>query len=127
MKPKIMLNLIPGYCSMRYYITDPGRITECNSAVYFKQFSIEPFSHRIFSSLNYIAHNLKRAMHHMKEADIAVKTFCIYAPMEAFSYLCYKVPYAIKATMNKKESNIIYHNNLQMEARSCQVSKTYVG
>jgi hypothetical protein len=62
----------------------------------------------------------------MKEADITVKTFRIYVPMEAFSYLCYKVPHAIKATMNKKESNIIYYNNLQMEARSCRVTKTYV-
>jgi hypothetical protein len=81
---------------MRHLINNHGEVTNCNPVLYFSHCYFEPFSHRIFSSLNYIAQNLKRVMHHMKESDVAVKTFRIYVPMEAFTYLCYKVPHAIK-------------------------------
>ncbi len=65
-------------------------------------------------------------MYHMKESDVAVKTFRIYVPVEAFAYLCYKVPRAIKKTVIKKESNVVYYNTLQMEARSFRITKTYL-
>jgi hypothetical protein len=62
-------------------------------------------------------------MYHMKEANVAVKTFHFYVSMEAFTYLCYKAPHAIKATVTKKESIVVYYNTLEMELEVAKLQK----
>lgn len=111
---------------MRYYMRADGKLIGCTSYVYLKRYMVEPFSHRIFSSINHLAHHLKKKMYHLKESETTSKSFRIFFSMEAFMYLSAKLPNAITVTVTRKESSILYYNCLQMEARSLDVSKTYL-
>jgi len=111
---------------IKYYIESNGCIKDCDSTFYFRPFTVEPFSHRIFSSFNVIAQNLRRSMHHLKQTDLGSKTFHIFFSMESFIFLSSKLPSAIHVCAPSKESSIIYHNNLKMEARSGVIMKHYI-
>jgi hypothetical protein len=69
---------------------------------------------------------LKKKMYHLKESEITSKSFRIFLLMETFMYLSAKLPNAITVTVTCNESSILYYNSLQMEARSLDVSKTYL-
>jgi hypothetical protein len=110
----------------RYYMDSDGTISKCNNVFYFERYFVEPFSHRIFSALNYLAQNLKRVMYHLKESDASSKSFRMFFSAEAFAFVCNKVPSAILATTARNESSIVYYNTLQMESRTNLVTKTYL-
>jgi hypothetical protein len=110
----------------RYFIDENRKVRDCTSMFYLEPYTVEPFTHRLFLSMNHLAHNLKRKMYHLKESDVTSKTFRIYFSNESFMYLSSKLPNAITATVSRKESSIVYYNSLQMEARTIVVSKTYL-
>jgi hypothetical protein len=62
-------------------------------------------------------------MYHLKESAATKKSFRFFFPMESFLYLCSKVPSGVKATVTRRESSILYYNNLQMESRSVPITK----
>jgi hypothetical protein len=110
----------------RYFIDENRKVRDCTSMFYLEPYTVGPFTHRLFLSMNHLAHNLKRKMYHLKESDVTSKTFRIYFSNESFMYLSSKLPNAITATVSRKESSIVYYNSLQMEARTIAVSKTYL-
>lgn len=110
----------------RYFIQADRKVKENKSKFYFDRYIVEPLTHRLFSSLNYLAHNLRRAMYHLRESDISSKSFRIFFSMESFLYLCHKIPNAIKASIIRNERSILYYNNLQMESRGGTVTKNYL-
>jgi len=110
----------------RYYLRDDGIPTACNQSFYFQRHIVEPFSHRIFSFLNLISRNIKRAMYHSKLSAVGSKSFRCHASSEAFYYLQSKLPSALIVSTTRRESQIIYYDNLQMEARSCVVNKVFL-
>jgi hypothetical protein len=62
----------------RYFIDENRTLRECTSMFYLDRYTVEPFSHRLFFSMNYLAQNLKRRMHHLKESEVKSKTFRIF-------------------------------------------------
>ncbi len=76
--------------------------------------------------MNFLAQNLRRAMHHLKETDVCIKTFQIYFSAESLLYPCSKVPSATKVTVIRNEASIMYYNNLQLEARPFCITKVYI-
>jgi hypothetical protein len=111
---------------IRYYIETDGSVKDFASTFYFSSYMIEPFSHRIFFSLNLIAQSLTRSMHHLKETDVGSKTFRMLLSMESLIYLSSKLPSAVHVCALMKESSVIYYSSLKMEARAGIVTKHYV-
>jgi hypothetical protein len=107
----------------RYVIKDNGARSQCSLKFYYNRHTVEPFSHRLFLSFNHLAQNLKRGMYHLKESATTKKSFRFFFPME---YLCSKVPSGVKATVMRRESSILYYNNLQMESRSVPITNSYL-
>jgi hypothetical protein len=83
----------------RYFIQADHKVKENKSKFYFDQYTVEPLTHCLFSSLSYFAHNLRRAMYYLRESDISPNFFQIFFSMESFLYLCHKVLKATKASI----------------------------
>jgi len=111
---------------IRYYLDADQRLHDYGARFYLDQYVVEPFSHRIFSSMNLLAQHLRKALHHLKETESCSKTFRAHFSMESFVFLSCKLPSAIHVGTMRKESSIIYFNNLSMEARSGTITKYFL-
>ncbi len=61
----------------RYFIDDNRAFLECRSMFYLERYTVEPFSHCLFFSMNRLAQNLKKIIYHLKESEVTSKTFRI--------------------------------------------------
>jgi hypothetical protein len=111
---------------IRYFIDDDERLSECNTVFYFERSLVEPFSHRVFSSLNCLAQSLKRSLYNQKESDLLSKTFRLYFSMEAFMYMRSRLPNLVVSELIKNESTIAYYNTLQIETKVTMVKKIFL-
>lgn len=102
------------------------RIASCQDAFYFCRYIVEPFSVRLFQSLNTLASHIKRAMHHGPASSISSRSFRLPFSMESFLYLQFKLPTAVSDYLERREKTVIYYNTLEVEARTTVVHKNFL-
>ncbi|MFO0446190.1 MAG: hypothetical protein ACK51L_00830 [bacterium] len=95
---------------------------------YFSRFQVEPFSVRLFHSLNTLSDHVRRSMFHRPEAQTTVQSFTIpMFPPESFYYLAVKLAdNTIQLTVNRKQRSIKYYNSLKMESVVKNSTFTYI-
>lgn len=114
------------YC-MRFYIANSS-LHECNPNFYFCRYVMEPFSVRMFTTLNTLSQNVRRLMYHQSESATSKCSFRLALfPMEAFWYLAYKIGgVGVGACTVKSQSVTKYFNTLRMECCSKRNTLSYI-
>lgn len=123
------LFFMSGACNIffqRYVIFD-GTAVPCNQEYYFCRRFIQPFSIRIFHSLNHLAQQEKKSMYHQSEAELSLRMFRTSFSMEAFAYLSNRLlDTCIQDITERKQAMTVYYDSLSMEARSIVITKSYI-
>ncbi len=104
-----------------------GSIVPCSQEYYFRHCVIQPFSVRIFHSINHLAQQMKKSTYHQTEAELSLRTFRTSFSMEAFGYLSYKLQgTSIQHRKERKQAITTYYDSLSMQARSIVITKCYI-
>jgi len=87
-------------------------------SLYFSIQYVSPFSFRIFSLLNMLSHNLKKALFHVPESQEPKRVFRVFFSTEAFYYLSAKVGElsAVKTSIQRCQRIVKYYDTLKMES-----------
>ncbi len=106
------------FCT-RYMMVN-ATMQACSSCLYFSRYYVEPFSVRLFTTLNTLSQNLRRSLFHQPESQISKWSFRLpLFPMESFWYLVYRIGvHGIGMSTERKQCVVKYFNTLRMECHT---------